>query len=80
MSYIPQSVWFSRRTVVEIEANISPSLSSIDRKTSEIYSRKPDNQTDRQTKRQTNKQNHRTTNPIDPPLPEGSKKGASPMF
>ena len=27
-----------------------------------------------QSDRQTNKQNHRTTNPIDPPLPEGSKK------
>ena len=32
------------------------------------------NRTIRQTEKQTNKQNHRTTNPIDPPLPEGSKK------
>ena len=30
-------------------------------------------QSDKQTNKQTNKQNHRTTNPIDPPLPEGFK-------
>ena len=36
-----------------------------------------DKQTDRRTDRQTNKQNHRTTNPIDPPLPKGSKYAKS---
>ena len=30
-----------------------------------------------QSDKQTNKQNHKTTNPIDPPLPEGSKKTLS---
>ena len=67
LTFSPRSPIF-RRIEVWVQSNYPPSLSSIGFLTSEIYSRKPDNQTNRQT----NKQNHRTTNPIDPPLPEGS--------
>ena len=57
---IPQSVWFSRRTVVGIETNISLSLSSI----GDLFAET--GQSDKQTKPQNDE-------PYRPPLPEGSK-------